>query len=127
MNDSNPIQRLRKSLSDLMIAMPEGRDAEYQDVRSIYLEAEGIFNSPEFRRYKESFGKLALMAQSKEGNKESGLFDNFREVLGYLEAINLSISVHGQIRFLDVACLYTRLEVMELHHESIDEIFSRQS
>lgn len=125
MGNLTPVQRLKESLSKLILAMPEGRDAEYQDVRPAYLEVEGVFNSPEFRRYRESFGKLSLMARSQARSEDCG-FDNFKQFLDYWDTISQSITCHGQVRFVDVAGLYTRLQVMELDQECIDGVFSRQ-
>ena len=119
-----PIQKLRAPLSNLMEIVTEaGDDADYQIVRQAYLEVEAVFNFPEFRRYRESFGKLAL--RGSRGDEDIG-FENFREFLGYWDAITLSIRTRGIIRFCDLSLLYTHLQVLENDGEVIDARFAKQ-
>ncbi len=129
MNQTNPVPDLRKELWELatIINGLGTKEVLYGGtVREAYLGAEKVFTSPEFRRYSESFGKLALMAGDRIGDSGRFFFSNFRMALDYWVTISNSIYNDGKIRLLDVAVLLSSLEIMEIDQGHIDTIFAQQ-
>lgn len=123
---NSPLARMRKSVGGLLAVMPSGEDVSYKSplCSTPYLEIKEIFNSTEFRRYRESFGKLSLMVREK-GIEGDHIFENFVEILRYYDKIRDGVALDGKIKFLEVASFYTLLGVMEKHEEVIDDAFQQ--
>ncbi|HLC63358.1 MAG TPA: hypothetical protein VJJ21_03495 [Candidatus Nanoarchaeia archaeon] len=126
MSNPTPIQRVSKSLSGLLAVMVDGRDAEYYRVSAAYQTLSAAFNSPEFMRYRESFGRVTGMAENLAPGTDT-FFKNFKEALQYWDEVSYSILNRKIVPFHAVSFLYTRINIMEMHGEDMDAIFAAQS
>lgn len=120
----DPIQTLKSKLSHLMSAMC-GQDAVYGgNVRLLYLEVEKVFDSPEFVRYRESFGKTGMMAETVDP-ETTELIEGFGRVLNYWDNF---VQERGDSQFVVdhhcVSSLYTELQVMRYNQDTIDKILA---
>jgi len=124
MGELNPLKKVRMSISSLIGAMPEG-DVKYEEqIRKVYLELEGAFNSRSFRESRESFAKQALLAKSQGNVHGVNLFRNIIESMRYWDRINHGIISQGVISFLDLVCLDSCLLSIEMYQQDMNRDLS---
>lgn len=122
MDSTTPAQKMKISIANLLGVMQFGINAEFDDVHSQYLESFRVFNSREFRNYRESFGKLAIKASREYSRPE--FFDAFQEAISYWGNITDTIYFKGKIKYEDVFSLFSRLQMIaDVYQDDIDRLF----
>lgn len=126
MDEVTPIGRVKESLVKLMEAMSNRRDVEYWRVHFEFSSLNDTFNSPEFKRYRESFSKLAMKGENR-GILGPEVLGNFEEAMNYLGKINQGILSNRKITYNDLRSLYTLMSGLEAQQEVIDDAFVNKS